>query len=374
MKNLQYDLIVVGGGITGLAVAYGLGRKKTGLKIAVIDAPTELNKASKTNVGLIWCQSKFLDKPDFARWGFISCRLFPELVKELEDNTKVKLKVNFTGGLIPTLGEEEFTNRGNYIDGLRKELGEYPGGMISRQELEKKLPKIKFGDEVSGAAWCEDDGFIDPLQLLRAYRMAIKNLGIDFYGDTMVYDIFPNSDNSYRIITSAGEFQTEKMVLAAGLANKRLANFSQIDIPLFADKGQVLLTERLPFVMPIPILGCTQTFGGTVIIGFKHENRGHDATVLPWAVSQEGLWAMRVWPELAHKRIIRTWPGLRIVPNDKVAIYSRLPKHQNVTIVNTHSAITFAAAHTYHVAPYILGEDLHECAKNMTLKRFGFEL
>ena len=47
--------------------------------MTVLDAPTDTNKASRTNVGLIWCQSKFLHLPDYAKWGFVSSRLYPAL-------------------------------------------------------------------------------------------------------------------------------------------------------------------------------------------------------------------------------------------------------------------------------------------------------
>ena len=438
-NHKEYDIIVVGGGISGLAVAYGLCKNNEKFKIAVIDSPTEINKASRTNVGLLWCQSKFLHEPDFARWGFLSCKLFPKLVDELQYISKIEIPVNFTGGLIPTLGEAEFTQRETYIYGLKKALGEYPGTMLSRSELEQKLPKIKFGEEVSGAAWCEEDGVVEPLLLLRAYRIALEKLGVDILEDTIAYEVKPQSKEHYHIMSSRGQLSCSRVVLAAGLANRRLTNFafhtqdkSNIQdmsnmqgtqnlqssqgvnvsdvsgvsnssatfnttiqntsgnsgthgtsstqgtpcagaLPIFADKGQVLLTERLPYVMPIPILGCTQTFGGTVIIGFKHETRGHDATVVPEAVSQEGAWAMRVWPELATKRIIRSWPGLRVMPDDKVAIYSHLPHHPNVTVINTHSAVTLAAVHSLYLSDYIMGGNLHECASNMTLKRFGFD-
>ena len=422
-NHKEYDIIVIGGGISGLAVAYGLCKNNEQLKIAVIDSPTEINKASRTNVGLLWCQSKFLHEPDFARWGFLSCKLFPELVQELQEISKIQIPVNFTGGLIPTLGEAEFAQRETYIQGLRKALGEYPGSMLSRSELEQKLPKIKFGEEVSGAAWCEEDGVIEPLLLLRAYRIALEKLGVAILEDTIAYEVNPQSKGHYHVMSSRGQLSCSRLVLAAGLANRRLTNFafhtqsmssvqsmegiqgmasmktanihgtSNIQnvegmkissvpnaygssnagaLPIFADKGQVLLTERLPYVMPIPILGCTQTFGGTVIIGFKHETRGHDATVVPEAVSQEGAWAIRVWPELATKRIIRSWPGLRVMPDDKVAIYSHLPNHPNVTVINTHSAVTLAAVHSRYLSDYIMGGNLHECAANMTLKRFGF--
>ena len=71
-KPTEQDVIVAGGGICGVALAYGLAHK--GHKVTIVDAPTETNKASRTNVGLIWGQSKFLHMPDYAKWGFISCR------------------------------------------------------------------------------------------------------------------------------------------------------------------------------------------------------------------------------------------------------------------------------------------------------------
>ena len=82
--------------------------------------------------------------------------------------------------------------------------------------------------------------------------------------------------------------------------------------------------------------------------------------VVPSAVASEGKWAIRVWPELGKKRLIRAWAGLRVMPEDNMAIYSRLPGHPNVTLVNTHSAVTMAAAHTRLLPDFILGGELPE--------------
>lgn len=363
----SYDIIIAGGGITGLALAYGLGG--SGRRVAVLDAPTATNKASRTNVGLIWCQSKFLHLPDYARWGFMSSRLFPALVEELEKVSGVHIPVNFTGGLIPCLGEADYAKRGDYIEKLREALGEYKGHMLDRAELERKLPRIGFGPDVVGAAWCEEDGVIEPLLLMRAYRAALPSVGVDVI-QTHIYDVAPDA-GGYRVQTDTGSYVCERVVLAAGLANRRLAQFAMPSIPVFADKGQVLLVERLPQVMPIPVLGVTQTFGGTVVVGFRHEKAGHHGEVVPSAVAQEGAWAMRVWPELGQRRIIRTWSGLRVMPDDNMAIYSRLPGHPKAFLINTHSAVTMAAAHTRLLPEFLLGGELPETARGMTLQRFG---
>lgn len=368
-SSTERDVIIVGGGISGAALAYGLaGRDR---RITVLDAPTRTNMASRTNVGLIWCQSKFLHLPEYAKWGFMSSRLYPQLLKELEEISEQKVPARFTGGLIPVLSQEDFHKRADYIAKLREALGEYRGGMIERAELEKKLPGIGFGPEVCGAAWCEEDGVVDPLALLRAYLAALPRQGVD-YVQTQVFDVTPHA-GGYRVTTRDKSWFCRRLVLAAGLANRRFARFAAPDIPVYPDKGQVLLVERLPDVMPIPLLGATQTFGGTVIIGFKHERAGHDSGVEPASVATEGRWAMRVWPELGTKRLIRAWSGLRVMPEDNMAIYSRLPGHPDVSLINTHSAVTMAAAHTRLLPDFILGGELPETAQGMTLKRFGYD-
>lgn len=364
----EQDIIIAGGGISGLAIAYGLAHK--GYSVTVIDAPTPTNKASRTNVGLVWCQSKFLHMPAYAQWGFMSARLFPDLTRELEEVSGIGIPARYRGGLIPCIGAEEYDERGDYIEKLREALSEYRGNMIDRTQLEAKLPLIKFGPKVVGAAWCEEDGVVDPLALLRAYRAALAKVGIQFV-QAMIHDVKP-AGGGYRIHTTDGVMDCERLVLAAGLANRRLCQFAVADLPVHADKGQVLLVERLPQVMPTPILGVTQTFGGTVIIGFRHEFIGHHTRVSPSALAAEGQRALQIWPELGKRRLLRTWSGLRVMPRDQQPIYSHLPNHPNATIITTHSAVTMAAAHTRLLPNFILGGSLPEETKGMTLERFGY--
>jgi len=366
-QHSEHDIIIAGGGISGLALAYGLVAK--GAKVTLLDAPTQTNKASRTNVGLIWCQSKFLHLPNYAKWGFHSSSLFPALTKELEEISGLDIPVTYTGGLIACVGQKDYETRAAYIEKLRQALGDYPGGMLSRSELEKKLPKIGFGPDVVGAAWCEADGVVEPLSLMRAYKAAFCKLGGNVV-ETVIHDVQPK-DGGYSVFTDKGQMNCGRLVLAAGLSNRRFSRFALPNLPVSADKGQVLLVERMPQVMPIPLLGVTQTFGGTVIIGFRHEFIGHDTRIVPEDVSTEGRAAMKIWPELAKKRLIRAWSGLRVMPEDKQAIYSKLPGHPKVTLINTHSAVTLAAAHTRHLPEFILGGNLPEIARDMTLERFG---
>lgn len=170
--------------------------------------------------------------------------------------------------------------------------------------------------------------------------------------------------------TSKGDMECERLVLAGGLANRQLASFAGAKIPVTPDRGQVLLTERIPDILPIPILGITRTPGGTVMVGFKHESVGTDTGIVPEGVIQEGKWAMEVWPSIGSLRVIRCWSCLRVMPKDGVPVYGSLPDHPNAFVLNAHSAVTLAAVHVERLPDFILGGSLPEDAAGFGLSRF----
>ena len=367
----QVDVLVIGGGVTGAGVGFGLAKK--GVRVCVIDDTPVVDRASRSNMGLIWVQSKALGIPEYMRWGFNSSRHFPGLIAELEETSGIHIPYNPTGGLIPCVGEEEYGRRAEYIEGLRKEAGDfgYSGTMISRSELEKLLPKLSFGDKVCGAAWCEEDGFLEPLKMMFAMRKAMVNLGGTFLPECRAHTI-RREGSGYLVTTSRGEIACDKLVLAGGLSNRQLGAWFDLKVPVTPDRAQDLLTERVTDnVLPIPILGLTQTPGGTIMVGYKHEYVGTDTGFTPEAVASEGRWAVSVWPDLAKLRVIRCWSCLRVMPVDGLPIYDTVPGHDNVFVFNCHSAVTLSGIHVATLPDYVLGNGLPEDGKIFSLSRFN---
>lgn len=364
----SFDVLIVGGGVTGAALGYGLA--KNGTRVAVLDEVPSVDRSSRSNMGLIWCQSKALGIPGYVRWGFSSSKLYKAFAKELFETSGIDMEYTESGGIIPCLGNEEFTRRSDYMDGLREEAGgEYPGSMVNRAELEKLLPKIKFGKEVVGGTWCPEDGLVEPLKLLFALRQGMVNMGGTLYGDCRALSTRKVNDG-YRVKTTRGVMECKRLVLAGGLGNRQLAAPMGLKVPVTPDRGQVFLTERVDDILPTPILGITRTPGGTVMVGFMHENVGTDIGFTPESVAKEARWAVSVWPALANLRVIRCWSSLRVMPRDGFPIYDRVPGHENAFVINAHSSVTLAAVHARELPDYILGGPLPEDAKGFTLARF----
>ena len=62
----DWDLLVIGGGVVGTSIAYGLA--KTGDRVVLLDEGDDAFRAARGNFGLVWVQGKGLGNPDYARW------------------------------------------------------------------------------------------------------------------------------------------------------------------------------------------------------------------------------------------------------------------------------------------------------------------
>src|ERR1700749_544896 len=105
----RYDAIVIGGGLVGSAIAYGLAN--AGLKPALIDEGDVAFRASRGNFGLVWVQSKGLGAPHYQRWTRLSAEEWPALAAELGARTGINVGLQQPGGVQLCLSGQELDQR-----------------------------------------------------------------------------------------------------------------------------------------------------------------------------------------------------------------------------------------------------------------------
>ena len=80
-----HDLIVIGGGLLGGAIAWGAAR--LGASVALLDEGDVAFRAARGNFGLVWVQSKGAGMPPYAHWTRRSSELWPALASALTEQT-----------------------------------------------------------------------------------------------------------------------------------------------------------------------------------------------------------------------------------------------------------------------------------------------
>lgn len=353
----ETEFAVIGGGLVGMAVAWGLARR--GRSVTVFDEGDLAFRASRGNFGLVWVQGKGVDMPSYARWSRLSASLWPAFANELTEAAGIDLELSQPGGMQLFLSEEEAEDAVARLGSLRSALGgDYPFEHLGHNAAKEMIPEI--GREVVGAIYSPMDGHVNPLYLLRALHTAFARAGGRLENGAPIDRIEPLSEG-FRIKRAGGIWQARNVILCAGLGNARLAPMVWLSAPVRPNRGQVLITEKIRPFLPLPTVHVRQVGEGGVQIGDSHEDAGLDDGTRGDVVAGIARRATRLFPFLERVRVVRSWGALRVMSPDGHPIYDRSQDYAGASVVNCHSGVTLAAVHAKVLAGWIMGERDPEC-------------
>jgi len=346
----ETEFAVVGGGLVGMAVAYGLQRR--GHQVTVFDEGDLAYRASRGNFGLVWVQGKGTGMPDYARWTRLSAALWPEFADELKRTTGIDLELTQPGGLDLCLTEAELADQVARLQGLCDALdGDYPFEVLEPGRLRGMVPEV--GPTVSGATYFPEDGHANPLFLLRALLDGFRAEGGRVENGGAVRVITP-IQGAFRIETDR-PWEAAQVVLSAGLGNAKLGPMVGLNAPVEPNRGQILICERVQPFLHYPTVQIRQVGTGSVQIGDSKEDVGFNDATAPRVVAAIARRATRLFPLLENVRVVRAWGALRIMSPDGHPIYDRSIEHAGAHLVTCHSGVTLAAAHALVLAGWIAG-------------------
>ncbi|MEO3715641.1 NAD(P)/FAD-dependent oxidoreductase [Roseateles flavus] len=362
------DFLVVGGGVMGLSIGYGLAI--AGETVRVLDEGDIAFRASRGNGGLIWVQGKGVGKPAYASWTMAAVKRWPEFAARLFDETGVDVELSQIGGLHICLSDAELANRVKGMESLRAALDDYPYEVLDRAELAKLCPMI--GPEVVGGMFCPLDGHVSPLRLLRALVAGFKKAGGLLMVDAAATEI-SHGQGLFTVKTKRGEFSATRIVLASGLGNLALAPQLGMNAHVEPIRGQMLVTERVQPFLRHPWHAIRQTREGVVQLGASKEDVGFDdGTSLDGlaAITQR---AIRCFPLLAQVNVVRSWGALRPMTPDGYPLYQQSATHRGAFAVNCHSGITLASEHAGGLVDWLRGRVAPAAISEFNEERFNVQ-
>ena len=350
---MDADYTIIGGGVVGLSVAWGL--LKRGKRVTVLDGGDGDFRASRGNFGLIWVQSKGLRQPAYSRWTQKSANAWSGFADELSAGSSPSLGLQQNGGYDFFLDEQELAAQIESYDRLKSALGgDYPYEVLDPQDLLREEPGI--GPKVVGALFHPADGHVNPLRLLHLLAGEVRRLGANVLNGVRVSEITVN--DGFLATTETGTtFHSQRVILTAGLGAATLGPKLGFLAPIRPQRGQLLITERLPKLMNRPSGIIRQVDEGGVQIGASNEEVGlNDATTLK-VTAKLAQQAVAIYPALAQAKLVRSWAALRIMSPDGLPIYQHSVQHPGAYLVTCHSGITLAAAHALFLPEWLENPD-----------------
>ena len=136
----SFDVAVIGGGLVGAAVAFGL--RSLGPRLALLDEGDVAYRAARANFGLVWVQGKEAGFPRYASWTQDSAGEWPRLASELLRESGVDVALAQPGGVHVCVTAKELEQRVAMLDALQSQPGfrRYPIEVLDRNALASRVP------------------------------------------------------------------------------------------------------------------------------------------------------------------------------------------------------------------------------------------
>lgn len=327
----ETDVVIVGGGIAGTALAYYLA--KAGTEVLLLDRADLNREASGTNAGSFHIQLAIHQLPPTGSAAADTDRLMTEarlnleayeLWRTLDRELHADLGVHITGGWMVAETAEQLQ-----VLHDKRVLEEQAGivtEVVTGEELRRRAPYLH--PDLAGAAWCPQEGHANPLIAapLFALRAAEHGARIRTHAAVTGLDHDPARALPFTVHTSDGAVRAKRIVNCAGAWAGELGRMAGLRLPVRREGLHVNVTEPRARVLEPMVqhigrrLTLKQSSNDTFIIG-----GGWPTPAAPPPRRYPTAWesaagntavALRVMPLLADVRVVRTWSGVIVFTDD----------------------------------------------------------
>ncbi|KAB3531034.1 FAD-binding oxidoreductase [Alkaliphilus pronyensis] len=365
------DVVIIGGGISGCTIAYNLAKK--GVKNIVVVEKSYLASGATGRCGAGIRQQWGTEMN--CRMAKYSCDEFERAKEELQYDGDIEFKQG--GYLIVSSTEKEHEQFKKNVK-LQNSLG-IPSKLLRLDEAKEIVPFLNTEGLVS-ATFCQKDGHLNPFHTTQAYANAAKRLGAEILTFTEVTDIIVEGGKVKAVKTTKGDISTNIVVNAAGGYAQMIGKMAGVELPLFSERHQILVTEPLepildPMVMSFSLnLYCQQVPHGGFIMGRGDEGEPRDLRITSgWHFVEEmSKTITKLLPPLKNARFLRQWAGLYNMSPDRQPIYGPVNEVEGFYLAVGYSGHGFmlGPATGRVIAESILGEETTLPIDMLNLDRF----
>jgi len=343
MLEATFDVVIVGGGIMGSAIAFNLLKLDNRIRVAVVERDPAYTRASTTlSLSNARIQFSLRENIEMSQYAFTVLEHFAAEMAVDDSAPKVSFRREGNLFLISPSGRAEAEASFN----LQRSLG-CRVDWFSPPEFKERFPLYNVAG-LAGATFSPGDGHFDAHAFLMGYRSKARSLGAAFIQDEVVA-IETSGDRVGGVQLKSGKKMTAKCVVnCAGAWAAEIARSAGIDLPIQPVKRQVFaLDTKVKPANPLPLtvlpsgLYFRSETGGLILLGKSMEEDpvGFDFT---W---DDKRFTDLLWPELADfvpafdtLKLVRGWAGLYAVNTlDGNAILGEWPELKGLFLANGFS-------------------------------------
>jgi sarcosine oxidase subunit beta len=321
------NVIIIGSGIIGAAIAYYLTRK--GISDVFVLEQGEIGSQGATSACLGGLRTQFSTAVNI-RFSLISRKVYQRFKEEFGIDPGFK-----PYGYLFLATTPKQWNIFKSTSHLMKELG-VPVEPLSPQEVSRRWPFIRVED-LSGGSYTEEDGFYSPIEILQTYVKKARQGGVVFMEKVQVTGISIKKNSAVSIQAKDGHnIKADIVVNAAGPWAGRVASMAGLDLPIGPLKRHLFFTDtfhEIPDIFPMVIdvdsgwymkrEGRGLILGGPT--GSKSFSQHVDFDAEEWTAEK----SIQRIPALKRAKIIRGWVGHYEMTPDHHGVIGAFPELRN---------------------------------------------
>jgi len=332
------DIVIIGGGVVGLSIAYYLAMKRAG-RIFLFEKGQLGEGSTSRCVGGIRVQ--FSTEINI-RFSLESLKTFNQFREEFGINPGFK-RIGYL--FLATTGNEIGVFKENMK--LQKKF-DIPVEFLSPDEIRWCWPYLKM-DDILGGTFCSWDGYAGPNEILFGFATGAKRAGVKIYEGMEIIGISFERGKIHSVKTKDKEIFTPVVVNAAGPYAASIGEMVGIKIPVKPLRRQIFITA--PFYLTDQTIPLTidfhrgwyfrQEMDGLLLSGPLDSEPSFNLNTDYEAMVETSESAIYRVPVLEKARIARGWAGLYEISPDHHAILGKVPEVEGFFLANGFSGHGF---------------------------------
>jgi glycine oxidase len=331
------DIIVIGGGVIGLAIARALALRAMG-RVVLIERGRLGAEASRAAAGMLAPQAEADSADAFFELASASRDLYPAFATELREETGIDIELERTGTLYLAFTEQDEEEIEHRYDWQRR------AGLfverLSADEARHLEPCIS--EELRGALRFPLDVQVENRRLIAALSTSVKQHGVRLLTDTHVKSIIIKGRAIEGVETSRGNVHAPVVVVATGAWTSLLASSNDNSLPVHVEpvRGQMLCFETNPrlarHVIYSPRGYIVPRLDGRLLAGSTTERVGFNKYVTGEGIHAITAHALEITPAVGSLPLVDSWAGLRPCTEDEWPVIGACPDTRGLFYATGH--------------------------------------
>jgi glycine/D-amino acid oxidase-like deaminating enzyme len=342
------DVVIIGGGFTGLSAAWHLKKFRPKLNVKVLESHICGYGASGRNAGFsttMFGLCKELTQKRFGKEKASAAHTYMEeavvYLEKIIREHNISCDYEKTGYLLTAVNDSQVRRLENEFKILKK------WGVTGVERWSKRRLSQELNTDMYKLAWYEPAcALLNPVKLLQGLKKMAEDAGVIIYENSPVIEFFKNEKGTYNVKTIGGKVEAEYLVFATNAYSVNFQELHKLQTPVFSHiiSTEPLSESQLESINWRTRVGIEDSFnfihyyrltkdnriiigGGDISLTFGN-NFDVDNNLAVFEHLEQHLF--NIFPQLKGTKITHKWGGAVSVTTDLAPVIGRIGRDKKV--------------------------------------------